>query len=69
VLKNEGGTPNIGGGPRTGLPPIAKTIPSKPPKGFPESDPAKPNDTDFQLQQALVVAKAMATSQDGVTAN
>jgi carboxyl-terminal processing protease len=69
VLKNEGGTPNIGGGPRTDLPPIAKTIRSKPPKDFPESDPAKPNDTDFQLQQALVVAKAMAASQNGVTAN
>ena len=67
VLKNEGGTPNIGAGPRTDLPAIA--IPSKPPKDFPESDPTKPNDTDFQLQQALVVAKAMAATQNGVKAN
>jgi carboxyl-terminal processing protease len=49
---------------RTGLPPIAKSIPSKPPEGFPKFDPAKPDDTDFQLQQALVLAKTMATAQD-----
>ena len=30
---------------------------------FSKFDPAKPVDTDFQLQQALVVAKAMVTSQ------
>jgi carboxyl-terminal processing protease len=69
VLKNEGGTPSIGAGPRTDPPPIAKTIPSKPPKDFPDFDPAKPDDTDFQLQQALVVAKAMAVAQNGITAN
>ena len=69
VLKNEGGTPNIGAGPRADLPPIAKTIPSKPPKDFPDFDPAKPDDTDFQLQQALVAAKALATAQNGVVAN
>ena len=69
VLKSGGGTPDIGAGQRTDLPPIAKTIPSKPPKDFPEFDPAKPDDTDFQLQQALVVAKAMAAAQNGVTAN
>ena len=34
-------------------------IPGKPPEGFPKFDPAKPSDTDFQLQQALVLAKAM----------
>jgi carboxyl-terminal processing protease len=69
VLKNEGGTPNIGAVPRTDLPPIAKTIPSEPPKDFPASDPTRPDDTDFQLQQALVVAKAMATAQNGLTAD
>ena len=69
ALKSGGGTSNIGAGQRTDLPPIAKTIPSKPPKDFPESDPAKPDDTDFQLQQALVVAKAMVAAQNGVTAN
>ena len=48
--------------------PIVKDIPNKPPEGFPKFDPAKPDDTDFQLQQALVVAKAMA-AQSRVTAN
>jgi carboxyl-terminal processing protease len=68
VLKNQGGTPDAPPVPRTDLPPIAKEIPNKPPEGFPKFDPAKPDDTDFQLQQALVVAKAMA-AQNRVTAN
>jgi carboxyl-terminal processing protease len=69
VLKNEGGTPDTGLEPRTDLPPITKKIPSKPPEDFPEFDPTKPDDTDFQLQQALVLAKAMATTRNRVTAN
>jgi carboxyl-terminal processing protease len=64
ALKNVGGAPDTGAEMRTGLPPIAKSIPSKPPEGFPKFDPAKPDDTDFQLQQALVLAKTMATAQD-----
>jgi carboxyl-terminal processing protease len=64
MLKNQGGTPDTGPAPRTDLLAIAKSIPSKPPEGFPKSDPAKPEDTDFQLQQALVLAKAMAAAQD-----
>jgi carboxyl-terminal processing protease len=40
------------------LPPIARALPSRPPKDFPEFDPAKP-ETDLQLQQALAIAKAM----------
>ena len=64
VLTNQGGVPDTGVGPRTDLPPIAKEIPSKPPMDFPKFDPARPVDTDFQLQQALVVAKAMVTTQD-----
>ena len=59
----QGGTPDTGVGPHTDLPPIAEDIPSNPPMGFPKFDPAKPVDTDFQLQQALVVAKAMVTMQ------
>jgi hypothetical protein len=47
---------------------IAKEIPAKPPEGFPKFDPAKPSETDFQLQQALVLAKAMA-AKSRVTAN
>jgi carboxyl-terminal processing protease len=69
VLKSGGGTSDKNAGPRTDLLPIVRTIPSKPPKDFPASDPAKPDDTDFQLQQALVVAKAMAAAQNGATAN
>ena len=69
VLKNQGGTPDTAAAPRTDLPPIAKNIPSKPPEGFPEFDPAKPDATDFQLQQALVVAKAMAATQNHVIAD
>jgi carboxyl-terminal processing protease len=68
VLKNEGGTPDAPPAPRNDLPPIAKTLPAKPPEGFPKFDPAKPDDTDFQLLQALVLAKAMA-AQSHATAN
>jgi carboxyl-terminal processing protease len=60
VLTNRGGTPQATLPPRTDLPAIAKEIPDKPPEGFPAFDPAKPSETDFQLQQALVVARAMA---------
>jgi carboxyl-terminal processing protease len=63
-LENEGGTLDAWEEPRADLPPIAKQIPNKPPKDFPEFDPSKPDDTDFQLQQALVVARAMSTKQD-----
>jgi carboxyl-terminal processing protease len=69
VLKNGGGTRDTGTAQRTDIPPIVAKIPSKPPTDFPESDPTKPDETDFQLQQALVVAKAMATALNGVTAN
>ncbi|MEJ0018738.1 MAG: S41 family peptidase [Acetobacteraceae bacterium] len=68
VLKNRGGTPDVQTAPRTDLPPIAREIPAKPPEGFPKFDPTKPSETDFQLQQALVLAKAMA-AQNRVTAN
>jgi len=68
VLKNQGGTPDAQAAPRSDLPPIAKDIPGKPPEGFPKFDPGKPDETDFQLQQALVLAKAMA-AQSRVTAN
>lgn len=67
ILTNQGGTPNSAPPPRTDLPPIAKDIPEKPPEGFPKFDPAKPDATDFQLQQAIVLAKAMA-AQSSVSA-
>jgi carboxyl-terminal processing protease len=68
ALRSGGGTSDRDEGPRTDLPPIAATIPDKPPKDFPEFDPNRPDETDFQLQQALVVATAMASAQHGVTA-
>ncbi len=69
ALKTGGGTFYRDDPPRTDLPPIATTIRSRPPKDFPEFDPNKPDDTDFQLQQALVVVKAMSSAQRGVTAD
>jgi carboxyl-terminal processing protease len=70
VLKSGGGTRDTGTAQRTDLPPIVAKIPSKPPKDFPEFDPAKPADAaDYQLQQALVVAKAMTSAMKGATAN
>jgi carboxyl-terminal processing protease len=63
VLTNEGGTPQTGTPtPRTDLPPIASSIPKLPPENWPTFDPAKP-DTDFQLQQGLIVVRAMYTQQ------
>lgn len=59
VLKNRGGTPAQTIPPRTDLPPIARQIPDRPPEGFPKFDPMKPDETDFQLQQAVVLAQAM----------
>jgi carboxyl-terminal processing protease len=61
VIGDAGGTSDSNE-PRTDLLPILKSIPDRPPKGFVEFDPAKP-ETDFQLQQALVIARTMATSQ------
>jgi carboxyl-terminal processing protease len=49
--------------PRTDLPAIVKQIPERPPENFPKFDPTKPDATDFQLQQGLVVLNAMAAVQ------
>jgi carboxyl-terminal processing protease len=68
VLSSRGGTTGQPLPPRTDLPAIVKQIPDKPPEGFPKFDPAKPNDTDFQLQQAQVVINAMA-AQKSASAN
>jgi carboxyl-terminal processing protease len=69
TIKNEGGTGQVSLPPRNDLPPIAKAIPDKPPVGFPKFDPAKPDQTDFQLQQAMVLAKAMAAQKASAAAN
>ena len=63
ALRNQGGTPQPATPPaRTDLPAVAKEIPKVPPEGFPALDPAK-SDTDFQLQEGLVVVRAMATQR------
>ncbi len=68
ILTNQGGTGVQALPPRTDLPSIAKQIPDKPPEGFPKFDPAKPDETDFQLQQAVVLVQAMA-AQKSASAN
>jgi carboxyl-terminal processing protease len=68
ILTNEGGTGPQALPPRTDLPPVAKQIPAKPPATFPKFDPAKPDATDFQLQEGLVVLQAMA-AQKSASAN
>jgi carboxyl-terminal processing protease len=63
TITNQGGTPpGAATAPRTDLPAIASSIPKLPPEGWPAFDAAKP-DTDFQLQQGLVVVRAMAAQQ------
>ena len=63
TIKNQGGTPpDAAAPPRTDLPPIASSIPKLPPETWPAFDAAKP-DTDYQLQQGLVVVRAMAAQQ------
>ena len=60
ILRNTEGDDPPAEPARIDLPPNAKEIPDRPPEGFPPYDPAKPDATDFQLQQALAVAKAMS---------
>ena len=59
IITNQGGTAPDTIAPRDDLPPIVSDIPKKPPEGFPKFDPTKPSETDFQLQQGVVLAKAM----------
>ncbi len=59
TITNTGGTKE-GPPPRTDLPVIAASIPGKPPADYPKFDPTKPDQADFQLQEGLVVANAMA---------
>jgi carboxyl-terminal processing protease len=62
ALSNIGGTPQAAAPPRTDLPLMVRDVPKVPPEGFPAFDPAKP-DTDFQLQQADLVLRAMALTR------
>jgi carboxyl-terminal processing protease len=59
ALKNPGSiASSLKAPPRPDLPAVAKQIPRLPPASWPAFDPNKPA-TDFQLAQALVLAKAM----------
>ncbi len=62
AITNKGGAPTGSLPPRTDLPPIAKDIPKLPPENQVAFDPTKP-ETDFQLQQALLVVRAMPISK------
>ena len=63
ALRNQGGAPQPAAPPaRTDLPAVAKEIPKLPPEGFAAFDATKP-ETDFQLQQGLVVLRAMAVQR------
>lgn len=62
AITNKGGIPVSTLPPRTDLPPIAKEIPKLPPENQPAFDPLKP-ETDFQLQQALAVIRAMPVTK------
>jgi carboxyl-terminal processing protease len=63
ALRNTGGVPQTEAPPaRTDLPGMVRDVPKLPPENWPKFDPAK-SDTDFQLQQALAVARAMAPTK------
>jgi carboxyl-terminal processing protease len=59
ILTNGEGAPPVNPPPPADLPAIAQQIPRVPPAGWPKVDPTKPA-TDFQLQQGLVLVRAMA---------
>jgi carboxyl-terminal processing protease len=61
AITNKGGQPQSTLPPRTDLPPIAHDIPKLPPADQPAYDPTN-SLTDFQLQQALTVVRAMPAS-------
>lgn len=67
ILSAQGGTGKLAVPlpPRTDLPAVASQIPDRPPENFPKFDPAKPSETDFQLQQALVILKSMSWQKAG----
>ena len=58
IISNKGGAPTDSLAARTDMPAIVKDIPKLPPENAPAFDPSKP-ETDFQLQQGLVVVRAM----------
>ena len=64
VLTNQGSSDSISPSPRTDLPGMTKLIPDKPPEDFPKFDPARPDETDFQLIQGISLVNAMAAQSN-----
>jgi carboxyl-terminal processing protease len=62
IISNTGADKPATPPPPADLPPVASQIPKLPPEGWPALDPAKPA-TDFQLQQGLVLVRAMASGE------
>jgi carboxyl-terminal processing protease len=63
ALTNTGGVPSTDTPPpRTDIPAMAKDLPKLPPENWPTFDPLK-SDTDFQLQQALALARSMSPTK------
>jgi len=62
AITNKGGIPVAALPPRTDLPAVAKDIPKLPPENQPAFDATK-SETDFQLQQGLIVVRAMAAAK------
>jgi len=62
AISNTGGTPTGPAAPRTDLPAVASDIVKLPPENWPTFDAAKP-ETDYVLQQALTVVRAMPMSK------
>jgi carboxyl-terminal processing protease len=60
VLTVPGGDKDAPAPPPADMPTAAAQIPKLPPENWPKLDPAKPA-TDFQLQQGLVLVRAMAS--------
>ena len=67
VLTSQGGSDLTPLSPRTDLPGMTKLIPDKPPEDFPKFDPAKPDETDFQLIQGVSIVNVMATQSNAST--
>jgi len=59
IISNDGGSQPEAPPPSADIPAAARDIPKLPPVGWPAMDPEKPA-TDFQLQQGLVLVRAMA---------
>ena len=61
TITNQGGTAPLTA-PRTDLPAISASIQKLPPENWPAFDLANPG-TDYQLQQGLIVVRAMAAEK------